>query len=183
MSKIWRVVSLVIALTILVPLVANAGIIGLYFPSSNDKLSVFMKDGRPFLRIEIPNFPDLPECNGYQLYRTTPFERTTLQLVSGGKGKGTGFPLWESRECLEAFWKATEGQRKVPTRIFVQDIDVYNDFFAYFINEEDLIRGFEAGEFFLAVMYQVQNGCCEQSPTEVFYTYQETLNGKVLLWQ
>jgi len=162
---------------------ANASIVGLYFyfQSSGDRLSVFMRDGKPFLKIEVPKFIDLPQCQGFQLYRFAPFKRTNLKLVKGDKRIGTGFPLWLSRDCLEAGWVATEGGKRAPTRNLVQEIDIYKDFFAHFTNREELIRGFKAEEFFLAVMHQVNYDGFETTRREVFYTHKEVMVGKVLL--
>jgi hypothetical protein len=170
-----------LALALCVPVV-NASIIGLYYYDTGDRLSVFMKDGRSFLKIEVPNFQNLPQCHGFQLYPRTPFQNRKLELVRGAGGKGTGFSLWESKECTDAYLEVYLARKKMPTRSLVQEIDVYNDFFAHFTNHEDLVRGFEKGEFFLAVIYQTTSrGKLESARQQVFYTYQDVINGKVLL--
>jgi len=182
MKKIAPIFAIsLLFLSLLVPRVANASIAGHFYPRENDRLSVFIKDGRPFLKVEVQNFPDLPECRGFQLYQTTPFERAALELISGPEGKGTGFALWKSKECIEAYWAGSGVGRRVLMKNLVQEIDIYNDFFSYFTNKEDLIRGFEAGEFFLTVMYQENYTEYAWIPREVFYTYQEAVAGKVLL--
>jgi hypothetical protein len=176
--SLFAVACLSLALCVLP---VNASIIGLYCPDTGDTLSVLMKDGRPFLRIRMPNFQDLPQCQGFQLYRHTPFQNTELELVEGDSGRGTGFGLWESEECQDAYLEAVKGGETIPARDLTQEIDVYNEFFAHFTNREDLIRGFEAGDFLLAVMYQADSNGFETTRQEVLYTYQDAVNGKVLL--
>lgn len=163
-------------LTFSSPMVANASIIGLYFPSQGEQVSILMKAGKPVLRIEIPSHPDVPECNGsFQTYREKPYSGK-LKLVDGPRGTGTGFALWESRGCLEAgHWAKDKPARKK----HIQEIDIYKDFFGHFDNKNEIIGKFERGEIFLALMYQ--SGFPESTRKEVFYTFKEAQKGKVLI--
>lgn len=176
----WMFVALLLSFFLCVPYLAHASIIGLYYRGTGDKLSVFIKENRPFLKIEVKIFPDLPQCNSFQIYPSTPFEHAPLELVTGPNGKGTGFALWQSQECLKAYWEASK-KGATQGRSLIQEIDIYNDFFVHFTNSADLIRGFEAGEFFLAVMFQENYDGYESMRREVYYTYQDVVNGKALL--
>ncbi|MBI2108732.1 MAG: hypothetical protein HYT93_00925 [Parcubacteria group bacterium] len=177
-----QIALLAVCFAVLSPIV-EASIIGLYYYVQNDKVSVVLKDGRPFLIVEVSKFPDLPACTGFQVYRTKPFTRKELNLISGPQGKGTGFGLWKSKKCLDAYYEKTGKNERVPVKKLVQEIDVYNDFFGYFTNKEQLIRDFEAGNFFLAVMYQKNYDGYESDMYEELYSYKDVVNGKVLLGQ
>lgn len=169
----------------------GASIIGLYHYWDGDKVTVFIKEGRPFLKIEIAGFPDFPQCPGFQTYRRTPFsgrlEMTSLtpaeKFFYESKGmsvdKGTGFALWEPRQCLETIWGHPR-DKKIPKKTLVQELDIYKEFFSHFTNKEELIRDFESGKFFLVVGFQVKAGY-ESALREVFYTYQNAVSGKVLI--
>ncbi|MBI4117980.1 MAG: hypothetical protein HY455_00340 [Parcubacteria group bacterium] len=172
--------AIFVTLIILAPSLANAGIIGLYLPAQDDKVSVFVtgENKNPHLRVEVPRYPDVALCKGFQPYRKVPFARESLELENGPLGRGTGFALWESQECLEALWATNH----VSLKEFTQEIDIYNDFFAYFTNHEELVRGFEAGDFVLAVGFQITVGF-EQEWREAIFTYEDALVGRVLLGQ
>ena len=82
---------LTVAISIMVLSIALpsfASIIGLYYRGKNDKMSVYVKESRPFLKIEVQNFPDLPECPGFQMYRHTPHQKKLLNCWRTVKEKG-----------------------------------------------------------------------------------------------
>lgn len=170
---------------------ADANIIGIYHYLPGDKISVQIKNGRPIIKIETDEFPDLPQCSGFQTYRTIPFfgrdplelrnvephRRSFFERQGISASKVVGFSLWESRQCLEAIWAYPNN--KIPIKRFIYELDVFEEFFAYFTNKEDLIRGFESGEFFLALQIQVNVGH-GFNLRQAYYTYKDAVSGKIL---
>lgn len=159
----------------------------MYHLNYGDTITVFMKDGRPFVKIDAPNFPDLPQCKGLQIYKAD----KTFSINMGDKTAvgsvlklgtdliakaSTGFALWKSEACTAALEEIKKRDVKpVPTRHLVQEIDVYNDFLGRFENKNEVISGFVKGEIRFAVMFQ--DGYRERG---VKYTYQDVQKGRVL---
>ena len=110
MKRIVSTLAAVASLTLLAPVSAEAGFVGLYYRGAADKLSVSLKDGTPVLKLEIAHAPDIPECSGFQFFRRNP-PTGELRIIEGPGGeKGTGFGLWQSSRCRE------ELQARCPVR-------------------------------------------------------------------
>ncbi|MBI4120865.1 MAG: hypothetical protein HY457_01245 [Parcubacteria group bacterium] len=171
-----------VVVALMLPFAANAGVAGLYYPTSGDKVTLVVNEAtkRPVLRIEVSAYQNLDACHGFQVYRFTPFRPETLKVANGPVGMGTGFALWESRECTEAYSAAFKESRPLTTKKLVQEIDIYNDFFSYFTNRDELIRDFEAGKFVLALGFQ-ENAGTDDEFQEVVYGYGDALAGTVLI--
>jgi hypothetical protein len=184
MKRIVSTLAAVASLTLLAPVSAEAGFVGLYYRGAADKLSVSLKDGTPVLKLEIAHAPDIPECSGFQFFRRNP-PTGELRIIEGPGGeKGTGFGLWQSKACIDAYDAVVRSGNGTPLsyKVLVQEINLYNDFFGLYTNKDELIRKFEAGEFLIAVGYQGNSAMdrTEQAIGEVRLTYQDIVGGKNL---